>query len=64
MLKQLKCARCGAVIKDKHYLIQHIEYLSQASPRLDICDSCNESFKYWLRRCSIEDMFPSLMDNA
>ena len=64
MPKQLKCARCGAVIKDKHHLIQHMEYLGQASPRLDICDSCNESFKYWLALCSIDDMYPSLMKDA
>lgn len=58
MPKELKCARCGAIMKDKHYLIQNMEYMGKASPRLDICDACNESFKYWLSLCSIHDMYP------
>lgn len=57
-MTNIKCARCGAVILEKHHLIQHMEYMGQSSPRLDICDTCNESFKYWLALCSIHDMYP------
>lgn len=46
-MDNIRCARCGAPINEKHYLIQHMEYIGKTTPRLDICDNCNESFKYW-----------------
>lgn len=43
----LKCARCGKIIPEKHWLIQDMEYLGEGSSRLPICEECHESLLYW-----------------
>lgn len=41
---EIKCARCGKKLNEKHYLIQTIVYLGNQSPRRDICSECYNAF--------------------
>ncbi len=47
-MQELKCYRCGKVMKEKHVMLQSIVYLGDVGPRHDICDECYKSFLTWL----------------
>jgi len=41
---EIRCARCGKKLGEKHYMIQTFVYLGSQSPRRDICKNCYDAF--------------------
>lgn len=52
---EIKCARCGKKLKEKHYMIQTFVYLGYQSPRRDICKNCHDAFIDFMEECDDAD---------